>query len=199
MVGGNYIPEENLMHSIMQVESGGDPNAISPVGAVGPYQIMPGTAANPGYGVDPITMAQARDPQVSREFSSDYLHGVQQHHGFSGDDALRVYNAGPGVVQQVNAGQRAYKPETQQYVPKVVQQANLAAEGDEAMGPWVEPTTTTAPPPPPASPSSRKPNDFTSPIDQLIRRSTISKNEGRIRQLDERIAATKARMAGADE
>lgn len=50
---------ERLLDSVKQVESGGNTRAVSPAGALGPYQFMPATAEE--YGVkDPFNESQAR-------------------------------------------------------------------------------------------------------------------------------------------
>ena len=47
------ISDRLLQKAVMQVESGGDPDAVSPKGALGRMQVMPATAAKPGFGIKP--------------------------------------------------------------------------------------------------------------------------------------------------
>jgi soluble lytic murein transglycosylase-like protein len=104
-----------LLAGLVKQESGFNPNAVSPAGARGLTQLMPGTAA--GLGVtDPLDPAQALDG------GAKYLR--QQLDAFGGDvtRALAAYNAGPGAVQRYG-GVPPYA-ETQNYVRKV--QANAA-------------------------------------------------------------------------
>jgi soluble lytic murein transglycosylase-like protein len=104
-----------LLAGLVKQESGFNPNAVSPAGARGLTQLMPGTAA--GLGVtDPLDPAQALDG------GAKYLR--QQLDAFDGDvtRALAAYNAGPGAVQRYG-GVPPYA-ETQNYVRKV--QANAA-------------------------------------------------------------------------
>jgi soluble lytic murein transglycosylase-like protein len=104
-----------LLAGLVEQESGFNPNAVSPAGARGLTQLMPGTAA--GLGVsDPLDPAQALDG------GAKYLR--QQLDAFGGDiaRALAAYNAGPGAVQRFG-GVPPYA-ETQDYVRKV--QANAA-------------------------------------------------------------------------
>jgi len=105
-----------LLAAVAKVESGYDPQAVSPAGAQGLMQIMPGTAA--GLGVNPLDPAQAVDG-AARLLSSD----LAQFRSLP--LAVAAYNAGAGAVQQYG-GIPPY-PETQAYVQKV--QAAMAALG----------------------------------------------------------------------
>ena len=105
-----------LLASVARAESGFDPGAVSPAGAVGLMQLMPSTAR--GLGVDPRDPAQAVDGAARllsshlRRFGSTSL-------------ALAAYNAGPGAVERY-AGVPPYR-ETQQYVQRVLGYAGVAA------------------------------------------------------------------------
>lgn len=119
--GGPAWLTDDLLDSLMQVESGGDVNAVSKAGAIGPYQIMPATAASPGYNTDPISPEDMRDPIKSRNFARQYLTGLANHHkDFTQDEVLQAYNFGPGNVQKVKSGERTDVPkEAQDYVGKI--------------------------------------------------------------------------------
>ncbi|GHO89292.1 lytic transglycosylase domain-containing protein [Dictyobacter formicarum] len=98
-------------------ESGFNPNVVSPVGALGIAQFMPGTAAE--MGVNPS------DPQSSLTGAARWMGRLSRQFGGDYAKALAAYNAGPGAVQgAVNAGGGnwlAYLPaETQNYVRSIM-------------------------------------------------------------------------------
>ena len=92
----------------IEVESGYNPGALSPVGAIGLGQLMPGTAND--LGVDPHDIAQNLDG------SARYLLMMLAQFG---DPALALaaYNAGPDAVTR-HGGIPPY-PETQGHVARV--------------------------------------------------------------------------------
>lgn len=139
----------DVFNRIIQAESGGQQNGpngqilTSPKGAQGMAQIMPATAANPGYGVRPASPEEIATPEGNRAFGERYFQGLLKH--FDGDvqKATAAYNGGPGRVGkniQANAGQlnMAQMPqETQQYVQKVLGPSVPGAQPQ--MGPAVPP------------------------------------------------------------
>lgn len=78
--------------AVSMVESSNDPNAVSPKGATGTMQTMPGTLASPGFGVTP---AKDNSPEEQARVGTDYLSALQQHYG-NPTIALVAYNMGPG-------------------------------------------------------------------------------------------------------
>lgn len=84
------IPED-LFLRLVQQESGWNQGAVSPKGATGLAQLMPGTAAN--LGVD------ASDPQQNLEGGARYLAMMYKRFG-SWRLALAAYNAGPQAVEK---------------------------------------------------------------------------------------------------
>lgn len=99
-----------LLRALIRQESGNNPNARSPAGAIGRTQLMPATAR--GLGVNPYN-----DRQNVRG-GARYLR--QQLDRFGGDTrkALAAYNAGPGAVQKYG-GVPPYA-ETQNYVRSIL-------------------------------------------------------------------------------
>lgn len=101
----------------IQQESGFNPNALSPKGAIGIAQIMPGTAR--GWKVDPTDPYAALDAAAKNMASYKRTYMKQ---GKSDSEAtalaLAAYNAGPGAVAQYG-GVPPYK-ETQNYVKKIM-------------------------------------------------------------------------------
>lgn len=98
------IPED-LFLRLVQQESAWNPNAISPKGAIGLAQLMPGTARY--LGVNP------RDPAQNLEGGARYLKEQQREFG-SWMLALAAYNAGPEAVRRYG-GVPPYR-ETRNYV-----------------------------------------------------------------------------------
>lgn len=105
------IPEP-LLHSVVKAESGYRQDAVSPKGAVGLMQLMPGTARM--YGADPHDAVQNVDTGT-RYFAELLLR-------YDGDvrRALAAYNAGPGAVDKYNGNIPPYR-ETREYVRRIAE------------------------------------------------------------------------------
>jgi hypothetical protein len=105
---------ERLLDALRWQESGGNANAVSPKGAIGPYQIMPKTGGDPGFGVRGINKDMMTNEAESRRFAKDYLNAMLFRYDGDVDKALAAYNAGPG-----NVDKGRYPQETKDYVPAV--------------------------------------------------------------------------------
>jgi cell wall-associated NlpC family hydrolase len=106
-----------LLSAVAQHESGFDPRAVSPAGARGLMQLMPGTAKSLGVS-DPF------DPAQSVDGAARMLRDLTRRFG-STELALAAYNAGPGAVLKYD-GIPPY-PETQRYVRSVLSTMKAAA------------------------------------------------------------------------
>lgn len=105
-----YNVDPKLVSAIATVESGGNQEATSDVGAIGVMQLMPDTAA--GLGVDPYDKAQ------NIEGGAKYIRNMLDTFGGDVEKAVAAYNAGPQAVKDYG-GVPPYK-ETQNYVNKVL-------------------------------------------------------------------------------
>ena len=110
-------PDDALVNAVMMTESGGRPDAVSPKGAMGPMQLMPGTARD--LGVDPT------NPFANIEGGSRYLDQMMKKYGDQ-ETALMAYNWGPGNVDRWVAGGRKgpVPAETRTYVQRVLSRLN---------------------------------------------------------------------------
>jgi cell wall-associated NlpC family hydrolase len=121
MSAGQYLPlvaraaqkygvSPSLLAAQLQQESGFNPNAKSPAGALGIAQFMPGTAK--GFGIDPMNPAQAIDAQAK------YMHNLLSKYKGNTKLALAAYNAGSGNVDKYH-GIPPFA-ETQRYVKAIL-------------------------------------------------------------------------------
>ena len=104
--------EPALVKAVIAVESAYEPAAISPKGAVGLMQLIPGTAAR--YGVKKIA-----DPQENVNGGTRYLRDLIAMFNGNLELALAGYNAGEGAVQKYRNSIPPF-PETQAYVKLVL-------------------------------------------------------------------------------
>lgn len=134
---GDALPA--IMGSLFNTESGGihrqsDGSLTrSPKGALGIAQIMPATAAKPGYGMSPINL-QASTPQEQQAWATEYIGRIADKHNFTTEQAVAAYNAGPGAVQKAikkggNNWLAQLPKETRDYVPKVLGGAGIQVSG----------------------------------------------------------------------
>lgn len=110
---GKYGLPAGLLSSVAATESGGDPFAVSPKGAKGPFQFMDGTARDLGLkGMD------VYDPHKSADAAARYLRYLLDATGGDLEKTLASYNWGLGNVKK--KGMDNLPSETRNYVPKVM-------------------------------------------------------------------------------
>ena len=140
-----YHLDPDLVNSVIHAESGFNSHAVSPKGARGLMQLMPGTANQLGVN-------DAFDPQSNVTGGSRYLRELLERYNFDLVKALAAYNAGPERVEQY----RGVPPfrETQAYVARIVHEYNKKkiAQEKEAKQKQVSRKTRSA------APSSLKPS-----------------------------------------
>jgi soluble lytic murein transglycosylase-like protein len=110
-----YHLDPDLVNSVIHAESGFNSRAVSPKGARGLMQLMPGTANQLGVN-------DAFDPQANVTGGSRYLRELLERYNFDLVKALAAYNAGPQRVEQY----RGVPPfrETRAYVARIVHEYN---------------------------------------------------------------------------
>lgn len=114
--------DPDLVLAVVAVESGFRKDAVSPKGARGLMQLMPGTAESLG-------VRDAFDPEENLDGGSRYLRWLVGLYGGDLEKALAAYNAGPGAVKRHN-GVPPYR-ETRGYVRKVLEEYRASAEAGE--------------------------------------------------------------------
>jgi hypothetical protein len=112
---GHYRLDPDLVNSVIKAESGFNVRAVSPKGAEGLMQLMPGTASDLG-------VRNVFDAQANVEGGAKYLRELLERYDFDLVKALAAYNAGPQRVEQFGGVPPFY--ETRAYVARVVKDFN---------------------------------------------------------------------------
>jgi soluble lytic murein transglycosylase-like protein len=110
--------DPELVMAVVGVESGFETRAVSPKGARGLMQLMPGTARELG-------VVDAFDAEANLDGGSRYLQALLRRYGGDLRRALAAYNAGPGAVAR-HGGVPPYR-ETRDYVRKVMRRYGAKA------------------------------------------------------------------------
>ncbi len=107
--------DADFIASVIRAESGGNAKAVSPKGARGLMQLMPGTA-------DQLGVKNSFDAAENVDGGVRYLMQLLQQFHFDVAKALAAYNAGPERVAQYK-GVPPYR-ETRAYVTRIIRDYN---------------------------------------------------------------------------
>ncbi len=107
--------DADFIASVIRAESGNNPRAVSPKGAQGLMQLMPGTAGKLG-------VTDSFDPAANVDGGVRYLRELLLLYNGDMIKALAAYNAGPQRVEQYK-GVPPYR-ETHAYVARVIKDYN---------------------------------------------------------------------------
>ena len=107
-----YHVDEALLHAVISTESGYEPRAVSPKGAVGLMQVMPATGKRFGA-------LNLHDPSQNIDAGARYLRVLLQQFDNDLQLVLAAYNAGENAVLRHGKRIPPYR-ETLQYVPRVL-------------------------------------------------------------------------------
>jgi hypothetical protein len=175
----------DLVRAVVQTESQFDPRAVSPVGAKGLMQLMPGTAREVGI----------KDPFDARQniFGGTKYLGIMLER-FNGNVALALagYNAGPNNVRRY----RGIPPfgETQGYVRKI---RNILQAAHGSAFPIPEPPRRTARArrAPTRSVSARRPVRVSQKVN--VRKATARKSTAAKSRTASRVSASRTKVAAS--
>jgi soluble lytic murein transglycosylase-like protein len=180
---GGYTIDPSLVLAFVRIETRFQPNAVSPVGALGLMQLMPATARLLGG-------AAAEDdllnPGYNMALGQRYIAKLLKNYNGNIVKTAAAYNAGPGKVSAWTAARAAKEddvlmfvesmraPETRSYVKRLLtyywmyhrrDDKPAPSMDDTARGGWpiYQPPKQSAPPPPPPAPTDEDDDDDENP------------------------------------
>lgn len=137
---------QSLVQAVIGVESNGNPNAQSPVGASGLMQVMPATGVEiarelgdsrfPASGSVAEQQAYLKREDVSVRYGTHYLNKMLQRYGGDIDAALVAYNGGPARADawiKANRDDSVIPKESADYYKKVRKGLGTLAAGAPAL------------------------------------------------------------------
>ena len=113
--GQRHRIDPDFISSVIHAESAFNNRAVSPKGAQGLMQLMPGTASQLG-------VANPFDPKANVDGGTRYLRELLEKYNYDVPKALAAYNAGPGRVDRYKGVPPYF--ETQTYVAKIIRDYN---------------------------------------------------------------------------
>lgn len=134
-IAAKYGLDPAIFGSQIQQESGYRGDAVSPVGARGPAQIMPATWKDPGFGLS--FEGDINNYEDNLEAGAQYQRAMLDRYGGDQVKALASYNWGAGNVDDWNGDPNKLPEETRGYVDNILsmagQQGNVQPQSDEVM------------------------------------------------------------------
>jgi soluble lytic murein transglycosylase-like protein len=177
---GGYTIDPSLVLAFARAESRFHADAVSPAGARGLMQIMPGTAT---HIAGPGAVSRLTDARYNMTLGQRYVAELLNMYNDNLVELCAAYNAGPLKVQNWMAAREGKEddallfiesmraPETRLYVKRLLTyhwmyrrrlglDATTLAEAASGNWPTYKPPRQTAPPPPPPAPAEDKDNDL---------------------------------------